>query len=661
MVIAISLRFVHLLTLPSGLWIDEAMWALDARSLVHGDIQCCPMYFEEPSGGHPLFAYLTAVVQVMGAAAPLSSRITAAIMGVVTVAISFWVYRTFARASVAVPQVDWVALSGTGALASLFAHVAWSRVGMEGITLSMFALVLVWTTWLALDRRSYRWAVVAGGALGLSLYTYVAAQSMIGVTCIYTGWRIIHARHERGGLVSLIRVTGVLFIVAVLVYSPLATTILREPEPFLQHLQGTSSGTLSGGLSTVVPKLFVNLSRTIAGISLQGDLSEGRNLPGRPLLDPFASFLCWLGVWTAVNSVKRSSVYQLILVWACVGLLPAVFSDEAPNFTRLLGAAPALTFLVGVGMAQLWYLAKRIGLLETRMVAGLCVFVFIFGALFSLHSTISDYFGGWGTEKVSFNMFRSSPRRTVELAQSLTEDRTVYFSPSDDPMVKPIADLFLTDTYVRQINGENCMPLAWNNSKPVVYGVVALADKTTLDNLHVLYPNGRVIAELFDLPDTWLYSQFFEVPSDSVPTLSMTTAYADFSGGLRLKGYSLSTSEITPGSILEVGLYWQAYAESIPRLISFVHIARPDTLLPVTQHDGPPCDQDTPTSRWQPDEVYFDQHLIQIPHELSPGVFQVRVGLYNWPSEARNSVDQTDLPTVMEDLLVLTDITVVGP
>ena len=278
-----------------------------------------------------------------------------------------------------------------------------------------------------------------------------------------------------------------------------------------------------------------------------------------------------------------------------------------------------------------------------------------------MHRTISDYFGGWGTDKVPFNMFRASPRQTVELARDLTDRNTVYFSPSDDPILKPTVDLFLSNTTVRQINSQICMPLAWHNPNPVIYAIVTIADKFALDRLNTLYPNGRVIAEFYDEPDPWLYSQFFEVQPGSIPMLSMTTAQADFSGGLSLKGVSLSATEITPGSIIGVDLYWQVALTPITELISFVHIVYPDALLPLAQHDGPPCSGGFPTTRWLQGEIYLDQHFIQIPHELNSEDLQVRVGLYDWPSLARNSIDATNMPRVMENILVLGQIKIVHP
>lgn len=597
----------------------------------------------------------------MGAPLPFSGRIMAAIIGVITVTLSFPVYRTLARSLFPEREVAWVSLVGTFALATLFSHVTWSRAGMEGIPTSMFSLLVAWTTWLAFDQRSYRWAGITGAVLGLSLYTYVAAQAVVGVVILYAVLRAIHARNEEGGVPEIVRLSAVLFITAAVIYAPLAITILRAPDQFFRQLRGTSVSTFHGDIFAVGQRILVNAWRTVAGISLRGDLSEGRNLPGRPLLDSFASLLHWLGMFTAVGAVRRSSVYQLILVWLSVTLLPVIFSDEAPNFMRLLSAAPAFTFLVGVGFAQLWHLSTRFGFLNTRIGSRTCLVILIFGGLFSMQRTISDYFGGWGTEKVPFNMFPASPRRTVELARDLTDGNIVYLTPSDDPILKPTVDLFLRDTDVRQINSQICMPLAWSNPDPVIYGIVTIADKNAFDRLNTLYPNARIIAELYDSSYPWLYSQFLEIHPGSIPVLSMTTVQADFSGGLNLKGFSLSATEVTPGDTVVVDIYWQVVTTPIAELMSFVHIAHADALLPVAQHDGSPCSRAFPTTQWMQGEVYLDQHFVQIPHELESSHLQVRVGLYDWPSLARNSINATDMSRVMEDILVIGSIKVVGP
>ena len=136
---------------------------------------------------------------------------------------------------------------------------------------------------------------------------------MIAFVLLYATVRAIHARREEGERTSVLRITTVILIMALVIYAPLAITILQQPNQFFTQIQGTSAGTFSGDIYTVMRRLLVNVWNMVAGISLQGDLSEGRNIPGRSLLDIFPSLLHWIGLSTAEIQNRRSAIYQMII------------------------------------------------------------------------------------------------------------------------------------------------------------------------------------------------------------------------------------------------------------------------------------------------------------------------------------------------------------
>ncbi len=79
------------------------------------------------------------------------------------------------------------------------------------------------------------------------------------------------------------------------------------------------------------------------------------------------------------------------------------------------------------------------------------------------------------------------------------------------------------------------------------------------------------------------------------------------------------------GEKAEATLYWMALGPLNENLTAFVHLLGPDGSK-LSQHDGPPGESFSPTTRWEPGEIVPDRHLIPIPAGAEPA--SLRVGLY---------------------------------
>jgi hypothetical protein len=80
------------------------------------------------------------------------------------------------------------------------------------------------------------------------------------------------------------------------------------------------------------------------------------------------------------------------------------------------------------------------------------------------------------------------------------------------------------------------------------------------------------------------------------------------------------------GETLYVTLYWLALQEMGQDYTSFVHlIAVNDNVL--AQHDGPPDQGLTPTTRWLPGEIVADRHAISL-QGVAPGEYRLEAGMY---------------------------------
>ena len=91
-----------------------------------------------------------------------------------------------------------------------------------------------------------------------------------------------------------------------------------------------------------------------------------------------------------------------------------------------------------------------------------------------------------------------------------------------------------------------------------------------------------------------------------------------------LESAALPAASFRSGEQLALGLRWLPLQETGVRYTVFVHLIGPDGTL-VAQRDEEPRD---PTSTWVDNRVVNDQHVVSIPGDASPGLVQVRVGMY---------------------------------
>jgi hypothetical protein len=97
--------------------------------------------------------------------------------------------------------------------------------------------------------------------------------------------------------------------------------------------------------------------------------------------------------------------------------------------------------------------------------------------------------------------------------------------------------------------------------------------------------------------------------------------------GVRLLGYDLPETELRPGDVAPVVLYWET--APLPEDYQvLVHLIGADGAL-VGQGDGPPMDGDYPTSFWGSGERLVDHHRLTVSEEAPEGEAWLYVGLYS--------------------------------
>jgi hypothetical protein len=108
---------------------------------------------------------------------------------------------------------------------------------------------------------------------------------------------------------------------------------------------------------------------------------------------------------------------------------------------------------------------------------------------------------------------------------------------------------------------------------------------------------------------------------------------ASLGNQIGLLGFEASAA-LSPGSQLNVTLYWEALEPPRKDYVAFVHLLDAQGQL-VASHDGPPMDRRYPTSTWLPGDIVPDTHRLVLDAAVPVGTHQLRAGMYEWPTGER--------------------------
>jgi hypothetical protein len=103
---------------------------------------------------------------------------------------------------------------------------------------------------------------------------------------------------------------------------------------------------------------------------------------------------------------------------------------------------------------------------------------------------------------------------------------------------------------------------------------------------------------------------------------------ANLGSQFKLLGYHLDRSSYQAGDTIEVTLYWLALQEMDENYKVFVHLTDQEVTRLLAQSDRWPVYNFSPTTRWEPGEIVWDRHQIEIPHDLEPGTYRLDAGAY---------------------------------
>lgn len=143
------------------------------------------------------------------------------------------------------------------------------------------------------------------------------------------------------------------------------------------------------------------------------------------------------------------------------------------------------------------------------------------------------------------------------------------------------------------------------------------------------------IRERLGMTESLVYESV-DIPRSFVVSPTLATRNANFAGDLALLGGS---AVYDPGKReVAINLLWQTGAAHQPDDTVLIHIVDQSSGAIVANGDQQPVYGSYPFSVWQKGEVVTDPHWVILPMGLHPGIYQVRVGVYDRQTGVRREI-----------------------
>jgi 4-amino-4-deoxy-L-arabinose transferase-like glycosyltransferase len=609
LLIAALLRLVALPDVPPGLQHDEVFHGHDAVTVLLGNR---PLYFTSNAGNEPLFIYLMSLTVGLFGHNAWGIRLAAVICGLLTVLFTYlWIRRAYN---------DRAALIASALLAVSFWPIFLSRVGLRAASVPMMAVLSAWLLFEAFHRQQRRWFVLAGVALGVSLYTYPAARTL---PVIYILFFALHSLLMR----KLNRPLIITLVTALIVVAPLAYTIATLPEADvrLQQLGGPVQEALNGN---VEPVLRYTLA-TLGMFNVAGDPIARYNLPGRPVFDVITGILFLLGLLLALHR-WREPRNLFALIWLLIGLLPSMLSDSAPSFLRASASLPVAFLFPALAVDWLFARApqRRSQLIGYALIAGLIVFT---GAL-----TIRDYFFVWPSQSDVREVYRSDLAEAAQWIEQQPSDQPIVVAATNPRDLDPfLFDFQLAGQHeVKWIDRAFAVVFPARSAKLIspAYSPIdpQLRDRFLGQPSFVSkFDDGSMAFEVYDLTPPVLS------PAQTIATTDQADQLAapiDLNHSLEFLGFDAPASA-RPGGVAPLTLYWRVKqdvdAQQLP-LSLFVHL--------LNEQGEFAAGRDLlafPTAGWRSGDVWIQQNDVPLPADLKEGKYRLEIGAYSQADGSR--------------------------
>jgi len=343
-----GLHFYGLSAAPPGLYVDEASmgyagWSvsIDGRD-EHG--VGWPLFFESfGDWKSPISIYLTALaVKLFGLSVPIVRGVPSALMLFAAGLLGLLVWRLF--------LLRWLALATfatAGVLPWLFVlgRMAISEAAAVPACLVLFLLAWRW----AEERASWGRALVAGGLLGLSAYSYATMRLFFLLLILALIGAYLSQLRTHG------RAVGAAGLAAIAAYLPALWWNAQHPGALTARFASVSIFTEAHSLPDVANYFWRAYSSAFSlGFWFQTGDPWGRHRTGHggELYFALAPLLAWglIGLWRH----RREPFWRLVALGLVLAPLPGSLTAAVSHSLRNMELVPFLLLVAALGAAELW-------------------------------------------------------------------------------------------------------------------------------------------------------------------------------------------------------------------------------------------------------------------------------------------------------------------
>ncbi len=699
LILAAVPRLVNLERVPVGSDGDVAWYGINALDWV--DRGVLPYYIRELYGTEPLSVYgISAMIPLVGINQTTARLATALwnVMGIgLLYAAAYWLLADAPRRV----RVRAGLLSALAAAISLHA-IFISRLGLPAPYIpTVVALLIACTAWARTKGGWWRW-VLAGVALALTQYIYIAAR-VIPLAVIV--WFLHDALFDQAGFKTRWRGWVIMAVVAVILVSPNLYTYLTLPRAFFGRAEAATpfSGALIwtfdnsryGGPFVMVWNKLVHNFEAVGIVWNSGPYTTEL---AQPILTPlfFIGFLL-----TLVILVRQPRRMAAAWLWPAMPLvlLPDLLTSASsqPHAMRQIDVLTFVFLLSGIGLAYGWewlssYLSKshsptpspmlwREGAIP-KLLIGLAVILIIVPSASDMYRyfgvRVPEVYGdpktSWFNDQASLDISRrivAQPNQAYLIPYTEWERSTISWMTADVFRERRSAIAAVGVLHAEGILHVDDPPdrltiLRAGDPKRVRWdGTTAQVD----DRLWVLLDKGRTwllppltdeqteavrqaqasagAEELHDKSDLTI-GFFYHVPTPAGLFAPQRVIFpqvdTSFGDELHLDGYTVPNVDLVPGQPFFVTLYWSTLKQPSEDYEIFVQLWN-DAGQAVAQWQNVPFGAMYRTRIWRDDEILATHHWLQLPDDAPVGRYRLVAGVYRGLKAQRVTVEGSSADT----------------
>lgn len=497
--LAIFFRFYQLNSLPPGLNWLEAASGLAAQQVNNGHKLALFYSTIASSPQEALFILLqAAALSILGVSA-FALRVIPAALGVLTVLITYlWAKNWFGRriglaAAFLLAINTWVVIISRTAM----------RVNLVPLLVALFAFLVGKT----IQTKNNIYAVLSGIVLSIGLYAHL---QLLGLWLAVAIGLIVALIFKRDFLVAYKNHIIIAAISSIVLLVPLVVSVVSRPSSssFSGMTQKLVVLDQSKSLNQRVVKVVENKAKILLGLFSfgRGDQDATRNVPGEPLLNTFVALMWVLGLVITISKLKSLKYFFLLLLFASMTLPAVLYSGLAPNGLLLLGAAPIIMIMAGIGvdyMLARWYQTFPVNSIARTVGLSLVMVLFALSA----YQSYKAYFVAYAGDVTTQNAFDENIYAIAAHAKANNIDGAVLLSGPEKTTITEL--LGSKGNKVVVLNQEQIISLPISVQKQIFY-IPASSDGLTekLELLKAKFPTGRLIPHYSSFDNRLLFYQF---------------------------------------------------------------------------------------------------------------------------------------------------------